>query len=1692
LAEHPSEQTRNDSTMEVLLEELEAAVDSEVAPAPPPPVAPAQGTPAADPAPEEGRAYERLARRMLEEIAAELSRCTDGLHAAGLHYEAGRLHEYPLDEPREALRHYARARAMSKDHLPTLRGERRMRLATKGFRDALGLIEEEARLTPAPGKKAALHRERARLLADVLGQAEEAEQALRTALELDPGDLGVLRALARRAHDAGRFDEEERLLGEQLRTVAKQDPLHAILLTQRARVREDRLDDAPGAVELYESALASRPDATEVLDALSRLHEELGRPRDATRVLRLKVAQSADAGARAAGLYRVAQLEAEALGAENDALEALDEAIAGGDVEPLVHQRRARLLSRAGRHEEAAQALKARLEAIEDADARVGCLLQLAELEDQRLDAPEEAAAHLEQARDLAPLDARPTARLSALWTRLERWDALAHLLIEVARSSSDPEERASVELRVAGLFDQRLDRKADAIVHCRAALAACPGHGAVGGPTRGAAFETLARLLAETERHDELMTLHREAAEGTTHDEQAIVHLFRVGQLYEDALGRPAEAVHTYRRILSLAPGDMRAILCLRRAAARADSPEDLLEALELEADLTSDVERAVALTLRAGLLLRDELGDPAGAIARFRKARDLDGSSQRALGELAHSYRDSGRYEELREILARQVKLASTPEEAAAKELALGELCRDQLGREQDATAAFRRARELAPADPRALHALMQQARARGDHEELADTLRMAAEACASPKRRAELRLMLGEVLEDALKDLPHASETYAAALEDDPESSIARHARARVLARLRQPPSPDEATDQATRATANLRLARHLARTSGEEKHAIEALASALVERPDEIGALLSKADLERQVGDLGGLARSLAALSRSLTDPNARVTALRELAEVQTRRGDDPALARATWEALLSLRPGDPDAVDALTRLTLAKQDDAALERSMQRLSADLPAPLAAEALVRVAESHESRGDVSAALELFQRAVGLDAGSLSATWGAYRTAAAMGAPAAHAEAARRLASQVEDKSRAAKLWLESARLRVENLNDPEGASEDLDHALTLDPDSGEAARAAALWLHLRPDRKIELLSRAAAAAQESGRRRDLWLEVGHTQAEGLRDAVAALGTFRRALTEDPEHVETLSALARLESQAGRHADAAARWTRIVERSQDPSAKTHAHLQLATIYSDALGDPMRARLSLQAVLAFDPENAEGLRRLATLEAAEARPKEAAETLQRLIDALAERPEEQAEVLLELGHARAATGDMAARDNAWIAAVALAGPESESARAIAASSPSPELSEREVGAARAWTAAQRSPIAIANGCLGVARLLSERLHDPARALEVLRAGIDATQGLWNLRLAFAQTALDSGRVEEGLEAFAQVIEQRPAHVSGHRGVVQCFEAMGRHEEAGLARQCVHVLDHTSRMETSTGDLPQARAGSLTPDVLEQLGQLDPAETAAVALLRALGPALAKIHAPDLEAFGLVPRDRMTTRGGESLRLEADALAAAVGAGSFDLFVHRVRGRGVALELGPTPALMVPAAVLDLSASRRSFLLARPLVALARGLGSLERLTPRELEVLLASAARFVEPEFGRGLTNEELLDSERKRIHKALPRRSRKAAEDAARAYVDAGSIDVERLYRRTARSARRVAALLAGDLTECVQAVMDEHPEWAALDPETQVRDAEPIRDLVRFWVCPGALHLRRHAGLLNNAP
>jgi len=335
-------------------------------------------------------------------------------------------------------------------------------------------------------------------------------------------------------------------------------------------------------------------------------------------------------------------------------------------------------------------------------------------------------------------------------------------------------------------------------------------------------------------------------------------------------------------------------------------------------------------------------------------------------------------------------------------------------------------------------------------------------------------------------------------------------------------------------------------------------------------------------------------------------------------------------------------------------------------------------------------------------------------------------------------------------------------------------------------------------------------------------------------------------------------------------------------------------------------------------------------------------------------------------------------------------------------------------------------------------------------------------------------------------------VEQLQAILQHEPMREEVWRELANTYDAVGKPREARIATLPLLVLGADDELDRKRARAVEARPARVRPKclrgaVLDQLGTPRPEDRAAGSLLAALGPSLSKLFPPDLQSYGLSTRDRLPTEANHPLREIANQIAAALDIRHFDLFLHRARNRDITIELGAHPAVLVPATIMEKDPRTQAFALARPLTQIARGYSAVDKLTPRELDVLLASAARIVKPTFGSGLTSEEFLNEQTHRLQRAIPRRDRRQVREAALAYSQAGRVKFDRWVNATHRTATRAALLLCDDLEPLVQDIRSRiAPEREA---EGETFDTHPtFVDAVKFWASPAAMHLREHMGLL----
>jgi tetratricopeptide (TPR) repeat protein len=1634
---------------------------------------------------------------LIEACIAELSRGPEPLRAARLHYEIARLYESTLGEPARAGEHYRKAHAQNPEHLPSLRGARRLLLEQNDARAALPLFDAEARLSPSPERRALVLYEKGRVLDDVLGLKREAREAFAAAADLDPRNATLLKAAERAARRAAAWDALDAAYEREADAVMTDPRMRAAIIAERARLVETKKGDPLAAADLYLSALQLDPRAPAASDALKRLHYEHQRWQDLVSVLERDSELATDPALRAIALYRVARIHADRLGKLDEAILAIERAAAEAPLDRMILEELARLYERARRFQDYAAVLE-RIVGLSNAPGeRVGLRHRIGQLYEERLaDAPSAIAWYARELQD-DPTYRPALQALARLYAKRQQWEALVAMHLAEANASLEPLRRAAAHARIAELFETQLGNPADAAAHHARALGIVPGY--------APSFKALVRLLSQSGKFRELVELYERAIEGSADRETKITFLFKVGRLQEDALGAASQAMTAYRRILQIDPNHLAAVHSLQRSSERAGAWRELIEALELEAALVKDKAQVLPLYHRAGEVAEQHLEDADAALAYYRRVIELEPAYLPALGSLGRLHYRLGRWDDLVDVYRRELKVMPKGAQAAALLYKVGELCESHLGNDGEAIASYRAAIKQDPFHLPSLHALGRKLSEVGEWQELVQLLELELSGMTDANARARVAFRAGEVYENRLGQPDKALASYEQAVQSAPDLQPALEGRARLLTHAKDWKRLVDDLEREANTSADPLAAVGAVFRRGEvfrdeldDVSGAVACFEAVMERdPAHLGALLALEPLYAERAAWEPLSRVYAAQARVTADPASRISALRELARLQRSLGVGSASdAKQTYYSILQLDPGDVIALSELERLALADGDTALLAHVDAKLASsnDLPSVTAAHQ-TRLAESLEASGD-RAALGLYRAALAADPENLAAARGLSRLAEVSDDAGLLEEAAERETRVTRDVARAATLLVRSADLRAKR-GDLMGASGVLEKALEVNPNDPEPARRLPTLLLPagQVDRVIDALTRAAQGAHQPERRASLWGDVAELHAQAKSDLPAGLAALARVVAEQPTHVPTLMKLADFKMRDLQWNDAADCLHQVLSQSPPEPVTMDAHLRLAHVYAERLHDPARAVTHLEAVLRVDADNREALKRLLAVQMQRGQTIPAAETAARLVRVSPDQAS-RAEALCHLARLEVARGEAAQAIDAYAQALPLVG-LGEISREF-----KEVLNNQKLLGTSRWQSyvdaliaylehnappAAQQPVVY----LEMARVLDEQLRSPEKALQALQRGLQVAPADVELRGELALRLKRSGHLPQAADELRRLLELDVMRVDVWRELADVFKQLQRPDDATLAVAPIVAIGMGSDLERSALATRPSRALNVAPGsidgtamkMVEAVAQPDPAAE----LMAILAEGLSKIHPAELDRYGLSTRDRITPRTGHPTRALADRVAQVFGVADYDLYIHRAHSGAIEIEFTDPVAIMVPAYVPNLTEPQQVFLLGRVMANIARGLLPVDKYAPQALELLLAAAARNVDPSFGAGLTDDEFLSSEARRVSRILSRRGRRAMEESAQVYVGTPRLDFAEWALRTRIAAARAAAIVADDLPGSISLVRRLEADLSGAQGAALASGMRVVHDLLRFWVSDAAFSLRRRIGL-----
>ena len=1048
--------------------------------------------------------------------------------------------------------------------------------------------------------------ERGRLLLTRLARPQEAIGAFEEAASVDPSFAPALDELAAACESAG---DHVRLAHTIERQLAHEG------------ISQDRLTLVRRLAELYEGPAADdkRAAATlarwaeldlvspEPLRRLRRRQERSERPPELLRTLDLLAEREPEAGARTEAVIAASLLAFERFGDAAGAFARLAPLVAAAEPTAdaaLIKVARASgreselydLLERSGRYPDLVEQLEISARAESEPEAAAALLRRAARILHSELDDDDRAETVFtrllalgEDAEALRFMQARaiergqPKALADAL-SRLSKLETdpgeLRDLLFDYAHllrtQLGQPEAAMTALARILNELDPEFEPALDALI----AAAEVAGDAPV--------------LASGLERQ-----LKRESEPRARADLAA-----QLADLYSDGARDPAALALVLEIWAHDDPDNVVPHRRLRELPAAQRSSPRLLHALDEIARLSERRDERLEAERAAAELCASELQDPDQAFERalrlarlgvpwgedlLRKFAGLAGK----LPELTDYYSETGRYEEVVDLLRQRAEREVDDERRAELSLAVARTLAERVGDEDAASAAYRGVLELRE-DGEALAYLRGVAERAGDAPELERLLGRLAERTEDPGVRRELFLRRAELLANGL-ERPHAAVGLLRTILEqlDPQASQAASALVEIAGRIR------DFSALSLGLTTKLSLAR-----GPSERHSIAMRLADLYAGPladSDRAALALKTACENDPDDLEAQRRLRVHLERQRAYPDL-VQTLDVLSRIEdTQAGRDAArlsAARVLFEqlddaesALVRLSPlihaADPEAervADSVCRARLGRELTAVY---IMRAKQSTDPQLVRVSWRKIAAIHEQWLDEAAeAFEASLRLLATDTGDQSILDEVDRLGTkTLAFPRLQAVYAKLVREAPDDAVRIA-LMLRLAAILENDARDSNAALEQLMAASKLDPEDGTlllhverlaselGSHTELLWAK---EQKAENAHGPAAAIHAL-------LDVARTADLRLRDREHANAALRRALPLVPGapelHATIMQTAAELDTarpELGKE-DAQRSLIRahlaLAEHAEEPS-RTDLVLSAFRWVTEALGD-------------------------------------------------------------------------------------------------------------------------------------------------------------------------------------------------------------------------------------------------------------------------------------------------------------------------------------------------------------------------------------------------------------------------------------------------------------------------------------------------------------------------------------
>jgi len=1051
-------------------------------------------------------------------------------------------------------------------------------------RELYEVLRRQASAVEDPARRSALLLQMGALQQEQLKDEAGALATFRRVLELRPDDPVVLERMEQLCQKLERWPELADVLTKRLQ---KSDQPNLDLKFRLAQIRESRLMDRVGALELYGEILGAD---SKHLGALQRIEAiAAAEPQNETangllisaarashdivkliQILETRVGVSRAVRERKELWIELASLR-EKQGEPELGFLALWRAFKEDPNDPELRKALERTAEVAKTFDELAVAYEEQLPRIAEAKDAAEICLALGQLFDQRLQEPARAAEYYEKARQLSAESlSQALPALDRLYTQLDKPAELAAVLEDLIQLASDPQEKIGLLFRFGQLQQGKLGDPTRAAAAYEQILELDKAHLAA-----ARLLEQIYQASGDQRKLYQMLTHQRELVSGK--EKERI--LARMAEVSADGLSDVTQSVGLYRELLAKNPRNLQASTALAGLLEKGERYEELKELLTQQLTQPLEPRELVRLNSQLGVILVEKLGRPEEAIAPLKTTLDRDPRHQPSLEALRRIYESLGRNEDLIVILRRLIPLQESAEGVKDLRIRLAELL-TQIGRREEALDAARRSLEVEP------H--------RGPELDRIYQVFLALKAYAEAARVLELRSQI----------------------------ELQQEERDRAIATM-------------------FEIVELWKGPAGKPESAGAALEKVLELDPANRTAFERAKELYGQLKDWRAYAQLIDRYLTNLVTDEEKVAALRDLASVQESKLGQKDVAFLAICRALQHNPADSALHEEVERLAAETGSYEELAAVYEEVAEDLPrGPLAERTYLVLAQVHDQKLDDPESAETALRKIlefdPTNALALDALAEMFQRRGRHREHVVALEQKLEASSSIEARKQ---ILREIARSYDEQLSDPGESVNALLRALALEPD--EDTMDALISLYRRQKAWPEVantLIRAGGLAATDEKRARLQVEAAQVYERELNDEAGAIVAYREALEFEPNNATALDGLERLYTKTDQASDLLSIYQRQFELSPDYREKVKSLFKSASIWESKFQNLANADACIEQILSIDPQNLPAIRTLERLRRDQGRWDELLGVIERHVQLSTSAPE-QAELRVAMG---------------------------------------------------------------------------------------------------------------------------------------------------------------------------------------------------------------------------------------------------------------------------------------------------------------------------------------------------------------------------------------------------------------------------------------------------------------------